>query len=397
MKVLVINAGSSSLKYQLIDMETEEVLAKGLAERIGIDGSQVTYQPEGKDKIVIKEELKDHGDALNIIIKELLDEEVGVIDDITEIDAVGHRTVHGGEEFKDSVKIDGDVIEKLEEYSELAPLHNPANLMGIRAMQELLPEVPEVAVFDTAFHSTMPDYAFIYSIPYEFYTDYSVRKYGFHGTSHKYVAIEAAKMLGKPLDELKIITCHLGNGSSVCAIKNGKSIDTSMGFTPLAGLVMGTRSGDIDPSILFYINSKGYSMDQINKILNNESGALGISGVSSDFRDIEAAANEGNQRAILTLRKFCYSIYTTIGSYAAAMDGVDCIVFTGGIGENSALDRGQICKNLSFMGVELDHDANWFEKGNRFINVPDGKVKVAVIATNEELMIARDTIEHIND
>lgn len=397
MKVLVINAGSSSLKYQLIDMENESVLAKGLAERIGIEGSQVSYEVPGKEKIEIKEELGDHGDALNIIIKELLDPEVGVLDDITEIDAIGHRTVHGGEEFTDSIKINDQVIQKMEEYSDLAPLHNPANIMGIRAMQDLLPEVPQVAVFDTAFHTTMPDYAYVYSIPYEFYTDYDVRKYGFHGTSHKFVGMEAAKMMGKPFDELKIITCHLGNGSSVCAIDKGKSIDTSMGFTPLAGLVMGTRSGDIDPSILFYLNSKGYSMAQLNKILNNRSGALGISGVSSDFRDIEAAANDGNERAILTLRKFCYAIRTTIGSYAAAMDGVDCIVFTGGIGENSALDRAQICHNLKFMGVHLDRYRNREEKGNRFISTDDSKVKVIVIATNEELMIARDTIAHIND
>lgn len=397
MKVLVINAGSSSLKYQLIDMDNEEVLAKGLAERIGIDGSQVSYQPEGKEKIVIKEKLNDHGDALNIIIKELLDPEVGVLKDIKEIDAVGHRTVHGGEEFTHSVKIDDHVIKELEEVSELAPLHNPANIMGMRAMQELLPGVPQVAVFDTAFHTTMPDYAYIYSIPYEFYTDYHIRKYGFHGTSHKFVSYEAAKMMGKPIEELKIISCHLGNGSSITAVDKGKSVDTSMGFTPLAGLVMGTRSGDIDPSILFYLNSKGYSMSQLNDILNNKSGALGLSGVSSDFRDIEEAANDGNQRAILTLRKFCYRITTTIGAYAAAMNGVDCIVFTGGIGENSALDRGQICRNLTFMGVELDHDKNWFGKGNRFINTDDAKVKVAVIATNEELMIARDTVKHSND
>lgn len=397
MKVLVINAGSSSLKYQLIDMENEKVLAKGLAERIGIDGSQVTYQPEGGEKIEIKEELGDHGDALNVILKELLDPEVGVIEDIHEIDAIGHRTVHGGEEFTDSVKINDKVIQKLEEYSDLAPLHNPANLMGIRAMQELLPEVPQVAVFDTAFHTTMPDYAYVYSIPYEFYTDYEVRKYGFHGTSHKYVAMEAAKMIGKPFEELKIITCHLGNGSSVAAIDHGKSIDTSMGFSPLAGLVMGTRSGDIDPSILFYLNSKGYSMAQLNKILNNRSGALGISGISSDFRDIEAAANEGNERAILTLRKFCYAIITTIGSYVAAMDGCDAIVFTGGIGENSALDRAQICRNFKFMGCYLDRHRNREEKGNRFISKDDSKVKVLVIQTNEELMIARDTIEHAND
>lgn len=397
MKVLVINAGSSSLKYQLIDMETEEVLAKGLAERIGIEGSSVTYEANGEEKITIEETLNDHGDALNIIIKELLDDEVGVIDDITEIDAVGHRTVHGGEEFTDSVKIDDKVIQKMVEYSDLAPLHNPANLMGIRAMQELLPDVPQVAVFDTAFHTTMPDYAYIYSIPYEFYTDFEVRKYGFHGTSHKYVALEAAKMIGKPLKDLKMVTCHLGNGSSICAIDDGKSIDTSMGFTPLAGLVMGTRSGDIDPSIIFYLNSKGYSMQQLNNILNNKSGALGISGVSSDFRDIEAAANEGNERAILTLRKFCYRILTMIGAYAAAMGGLDCIVFTGGIGENSALDRAQICRNLKFMGCQLDRYRNREEKGNRFISTDDSKIKVLVIATNEELMIARDTIEHYND
>lgn len=397
MKVLVINAGSSSLKYQLIDMENEEVLAKGLAERIGIDGSQVTYQPENGEKVVIKEDLHDHGDALNIIIKQLLDENVGVIDNIEEIEAVGHRTVHGGEEFAQSVKIDEDVISKLEDYIDLAPLHNPANIMGIRAMKELLPEVPEVAVFDTAFHQTMPDYAYIYSIPYEFYTDYDVRKYGFHGTSHKYVATEAAKLMGKPLEDLKLVTCHLGNGSSVTAIKHGKSVDTSMGFTPLAGLVMGTRSGDIDPSILFYLNSKGYSMQQLNTILNSKSGALGVSGISSDFRDLQKARIEGNERALLTLKMFCYRITTTVGGFIAAMDGCDAIVFTGGIGENSAKDRAEIGRHFGYIGLKIDEDANYNGKGNRFINTEDSKVKCLVINTDEELMIARETIEHIDD
>lgn len=397
MKVLVINAGSSSLKYQLLDMDNEQLLAKGLAERIGIDGSKVSYQPTGGEKIVIEEPLKDHTDALNIVIKELLDPEVGVIKDIKEIDAVGHRTVHGGEEFTHSVKIDHNVIHKMEECCELAPLHNPANLMGIRAMQDLLPGVPEVAVFDTAFHQTMPDYAYIYSLPYEFYTDYKIRKYGFHGTSHKYVATEAAKMLGKPLDELKLITCHLGNGSSICAVKNGNSVDTSMGFTPLAGLVMGTRSGDIDPSIIFYLEQKGYTSSQLNDILNNKSGALGLSGISSDFRDVENAANAGNERSILTLEKFCYRITTTIGAYVAAMDGVDAIVFTGGIGENSPLDRARVCKNLGYLGIKLDRHRNREEKGARAITTDESKVKVLVIPTDEELMIARDTVKHVND
>lgn len=397
MKVLVINAGSSSLKYQLIDMENEAVLAKGLAERIGIDGSRVTYKPTDGEEVVIEEPLHDHGDALDIIIKELLDDKVGVIKDISEIDAVGHRTVHGGEEFTDSVKINDKVLKKLEQYSELAPLHNPANIMGMRAMEELLPEVPEVAVFDTAFHTTMPDYAYIYSIPYEFYTDYDIRKYGFHGTSHKYVATEAAKMLGKPLEELKLVTCHLGNGSSVTAIKHGKSVDTSMGFTPLAGLVMGTRSGDIDPSILFYLNSKGYSMQQLNRILNNESGALGISGISSDFRDLQKAREEGSERALLTLKKFCYRITTTIGGYIAAMNGVDAIVFTGGIGENSAIDRREIGRHFHYIDCYIDEEANFSEHGNRFISTPESKVKCLVINTNEELMIARETIAHIDD
>ena len=393
MKVLVINAGSSSLKYQLLDMDTEKVLAKGLAERIGIDGSNVTYQPADGDKITITEPLKDHKDALDIIIKEIADPKVGVIDSIKDIDAVGHRTVHGGETFTKSVVVDDNVVKKMEDVSDLAPLHNPANLTGIRAMQELLPGVPEVAVFDTAFHQTMPDYAYVYALPYELYTDKHIRKYGFHGTSHHFVAIEAAKILGKPLDELKLITCHLGNGSCIDAIQYGKSVDTSMGFTPLAGLEMGTRSGDVDPSILIYLENNGYTVEEVGDMINNKSGALGVSGVSSDFRDIEEEANKGNKRAILALDIFCYRIRTTIGAYVAAMDGVDAIIFTGGIGENSVTDRAKICSNMKYLGITLDKDKNRERGKAQIITTPDSRTKVLVIPTNEELMIARDTVE----
>jgi len=392
MKVLVINAGSSSLKYQLLDMDTESVLAKGLAERIGIDGSNVTYQPAGEEKIKIEEPLKDHKDALDIIIKKLVDPEVGVIESVDEIDAVGHRTVHGGEEFANSVVIDDNVIEKMKECSELAPLHNPANLIGIDAMQQLLPGVPEVAVFDTAFHQTMPEYAYIYALPYELYTDHHIRKYGFHGTSHHFVSIEAAKLLGKPVEDLKIITCHLGNGGSITAIDGGKSVDTSMGFTPLAGIEMGTRSGDVDPSILIYLQGKGYSVDEVNDLLNKQSGALGVSGVSSDFRDIEDAAAEGNKRAKLALDIFDYRVRCTIGAYVAAMDGVDAIVFTGGVGENSPSNRENICKGLSYLGITIDPEKNKVRGKNQIITTPDSKVTVMVVPTNEELMIARDTV-----
>ncbi len=393
MKVLVINAGSSSLKYQLLDMDTEKVLAKGLAERIGIDGSNVSYQPAEGEKIVVEEPLKDHKDALDIIIEKLTDPKVGVIENIEEIDAVGHRTVHGGEEFAHSVLIDDAVIKTLEEVSELAPLHNPANLTGIRAMEEILPDVPQVAVFDTAFHQTMPEYAYMYALPYELYEDYHIRKYGFHGTSHHYVAIEAAKLLGKPLEDLKLITCHLGNGGSVTAVQNGKSVDTSMGFTPLAGIEMGTRSGDIDPSIVIYLQGKGYSAEEVSTILNNKSGAFGVSGISSDFRDLEDAAEKGNRRAKLALDIFDYRVRCTIGAYVAAMDGVDAIVFTGGIGENAPTTREGVCKGLSYLGLTIDPQANQVRGKNAVITTPDSKVKVLVIPTNEELMIARDTVE----
>lgn len=393
MKVLVINAGSSSLKYQLLDMDTEEVLAKGLAERIGIDGSNVTYQPAGEEKIKIETPLKDHKDALDIIISKITDPDVGVIESVDEIDAVGHRTVHGGEAFANSVVINDDVIKTMEENSELAPLHNPANLTGIRAMEELLPGVPEVAVFDTAFHQSMPEYAYMYALPYELYEDLHIRKYGFHGTSHKYVSIEAAKMLGKPVEELKIITCHLGNGGSITAVEHGKSVDTSMGFTPLAGIEMGTRSGDIDPAIVIYLQKKGYTVEEVDDILNTKSGAYGVSGVSSDFRDLEEAAEEGNKRAKLALDIFCYRVRCTIGAYVAAMDGVDAIVFTGGIGENAPETREQVCEGLKYLGITIDPEANKVRGKDKIITTPDSKVKVLVIPTNEELMIARDTVE----
>jgi acetate kinase len=393
MKVLVINAGSSSLKYQLLDMATETVLAKGLAERIGIEGSVVKHEPTGKAKVQFKRPLDTHKDALDIIFKALVDENHGVIKSLDEIDAVGHRTVHGGEAFASSVIITDEVIEKMEENSVLAPLHNPANLIGIRACQEMLPNVPMVAVFDTAFHQTMPPKAFIYPLPYELYEKYGIRKYGFHGTSHRFVTLQASKLMGKPLSELKLISCHLGNGASIAAVCHGKSIDTSMGLTPLAGLAMGTRCGDIDPEILIFLRQRGYTTEEVDNMMNKESGVLGISGVSSDFRDIEQAAGEGNKRAQLALDVFQYRVKTTIGSYAAAMNGVDGIIFTAGLGENSDTARAAICDGLQFLGVELDPEKNKIRGEETIISTDDSKTKVMIIPTNEELMIARDTVE----
>ena len=330
MKVLVINAGSSSLKYQLLDMDTERLLAKGLAERIGIEGSVVTHEPVGKDKVKFERPMETHKEALDIIMRALVDEQYGVIKSLNEIDAVGHRTVHGVESFASSVVINDEVIEKMEECSVLAPLHNPANLIGIRACQEVLPNVPMVGVFDTAFHQTMPKEAYIYPLPYELYEKYRIRKYGFHGTSHRYVSLRAAELLNQDLNRLKLISCHLGNGASIAAIRYGKSIDTSMGLTPLAGLAMGTRCGDIDPEIMIFLRQHGYTTEELDHIMNKESGILGISGISSDFRDVEQAADTGNKRAQLALDVFHYRVRTTIGAYVAAMDGVDGIIFTAG-------------------------------------------------------------------
>ncbi len=394
MNVLVINCGSSSLKYQLIDMRTERVMAKGLGERIGIEGSRVKHEVEGKDKVVIEKPMEDHKEALKIVLDALVDPNHGAIKDMSEINAVGHRVVHGGEKFSSSVVITEEVKKAIEECVELAPLHNPPNLMGIEACEQLMPGVPMVGVFDTAFHQTMPKSSYIYPIPYELYEKYGIRKYGFHGTSHKYVSQRAAALLNKDLEDLKIITCHLGNGASLTAVKNGKSIDTSMGFTPLEGLAMGTRCGDIDPAIVTFIMEKeNMDIDGINKLMNKQSGVLGMSGVSSDFRDIEQAAKEGNERAQLALDKFNIRVRKYIAAYAAVMEGVDAIVFTAGLGENSASNREEICKGLEFLGVKIDNEKNNVRGKETVVSDDASAVKVLVIPTNEELMIARDTVE----
>ncbi len=391
MKVLVINAGSSSLKYQFIDIETEAVLAKGLCERIGIEGSMLTQKVEGKDNLVRQEHMKDHSDAINMVIEALTGPEHSVIADMSEIDAVGHRVVHGGEVFSGSVVIDDAVMDALRECIPLAPLHNPANIIGIEACQKAMPGTPQVGVFDTAFHQQMPKKAFLYALPYEYYTKHKVRRYGFHGTSHKYVSEQAAKMLGKPLSELKIITAHLGNGSSIAAVMNGHSVDTSMGFTPLAGVAMGTRSGDIDPAIVGYIMEKeGLDAKGVDAVLNKKSGVFGVSGISSDFRDLEAAMNT-DERAQLALDMFAYHVKKYIGAYAAAMGGVDAIVFTAGVGENTKITRAAVTEGLEYMGVKIDPELNDCRGVQRDISAPDAKVKTLIIPTNEELMIAKDT------
>ena len=394
MNVLVINAGSSSLKYQLLNPASGELLAKGLCERIGIDG-RFTYKPQLPGKEAIKEasvSMPTHSEAIQTVLNALVDEKNGVIGSMKEIDAVGHRVVHGGEKFAKSVVITDEVMQAIEECNPLAPLHNPANIIGIKACQELMPGVPMVAVFDTAFHQTMPPVAYTYAIPYEYYEKDKVRRYGFHGTSHKYVSQRAADMLGKPAEQLKLISCHLGNGSSVTAIDGGKSVDTSMGFTPLAGLPMGTRSGDIDAGILEYLMNK-YGMDitEMLTVLNKKSGVQGVSGVSSDFRDLEEAFEKGNERAGLAVDMFNYGVKKLIGAYAAAMGGVGAIIFTAGVGENSASQRMAIASGLEFMGVKMDEDANKVRGEERVISAPDSKVTVLLIPTNEELMIAMDT------
>ncbi|MGO1367876.1 MAG: acetate/propionate family kinase [Senegalia sp. (in: firmicutes)] len=392
MKVLVINCGSSSLKYQLIDMKNEEVLAKGLAERIGIEGARVKHEPSGKEKVLIEKPMNDHKKAIEIVLNALVDENHGAINSMDEINAVGHRVVHGGEKFSESVIIDENVLHAIEECSELAPLHNPPNIMGIKACQELMPNTPMVAVFDTAFHQTMPKSSYIYPIPYEMYEKHGVRRYGFHGTSHKYVANRAADMINKDIKDIKIVTCHLGNGASVTAIKNGESLETSMGFTPLEGLAMGTRSGDIDPAIIeFLMEKEDMTIDQVNTMLNKKSGVLGISGVSSDFRDIEDAVSEGNERAQLALDKFNIRVKKYIGAYAAIMGGIDVLVFTAGVGENSPETREEICEGLEFMGINLDKEANNIRGKETVISKKESTAKVLLIPTNEELMIARDT------
>ena len=397
MKVLVINAGSSSLKYQLMDPESREVLAKGLCERIGIDG-RLTHKIPSKDaKYEFEIPMPTHAEAIQSVLNALLDSEHGVIKSASEIDAVGHRVVHGGEKFASSVLITDEVMAAIEECIPLAPLHNPANITGIKACQQVMPGVPMVAVFDTAFHQTMPAKSYIYALPYEYYEKDKVRRYGFHGTSHRYVSARAAQILGKKVEELKIITCHLGNGSSVAAVDCGKSVDTSMGFTPLAGLPMGTRSGDLDAGILEYLMNKyGYDMKEMMNILNKKSGVLGISGVSSDFRDVENAANDGNQQAALALEAFQYGVKKLIGAYAAAMGGVDVIVFTAGVGENDAITRYNAASGLEFMGVKMDAEANKVRGKEKIISAPDSKVTVLLVPTDEELMIAMDTAAIVN-
>ena len=392
MNILVINAGSSSLKYQLLNPDTQEVLAKGLCERIGIDG-KFTYKPAGKDPIQDADvAMPTHSEAIQTVLHALVDEKNGVISSMKEIDAVGHRVVHGGEKFAQSVLITDEVMAAIEECNPLAPLHNPANIIGIKACQELMPGTPMVAVFDTAFHQTMPPVAYTYALPYEYYEQDKVRRYGFHGTSHKYVSQRAAAMLGKPIEELKLISCHLGNGSSITAIDGGKSVDTSMGFTPLAGLPMGTRSGDLDAGILEYLMHKhGYDIDQMLNVLNKKSGVLGISGVSSDFRDLEDAAPKGNQRAQLALDAFEYSVKKYIGAYAAVMGGVDAIIFTAGVGENGPDNRANIVSGLEYMGVKIDREKNNVRGQEVDVATADSKVRVLVIPTNEDLMIAMDT------
>ena len=393
MKILVINCGSSSLKYQLIDMENEKSLSTGLVERIGIEGSKLTQKVEGREKYVLTVPMKNHKDAIAHVIDTLLDEVQGVIKSSDEIGAVGHRVVHGGEKYSTSVIIDDEVMKDLEEFSVLAPLHNPPNIIGINACKELMPDTTMVAVFDTAFHQTMPEKAFLYGLPYELYKENHIRKYGFHGTSHKYVSQRAAEMLGKDLKDLKLITCHLGNGASVSAVRGGVSVDTSMGFTPLEGLLMGTRCGDIDPAIIPYLmDVKGYSYDEVNNIMNKKSGVLGLSGVSSDFRDIEDAAAEGNERAKLALDVFHYRVKKYIGYFMAAMNGVDAVIFTAGLGENAVETREEIISDLEWFGIELDREKNKVRGKEKIVSTDDSKVKIIVIPTNEELMIARDTL-----
>lgn len=393
MNILVINCGSSSLKFQLIDAETEKLIAKGLCERIGIEGSQMTYTPTGGEKQKRAVPMPDHKAAIKLVLEALTYPSFGAIRDLKEIGAVGHRIVHGGEKFAASTLIDEKVLEAIRECNDLAPLHNPANLIGIEACQALMPGVPMAAVFDTAFHQTMPEEAYLYGIPYHYYEDYKIRRYGFHGTSHSYVSGEAAKLLGKPYEELKLIVCHLGNGASVSAVKNGRCVDTSMGLTPLEGLIMGTRSGDLDPAIIeFLCNREKKDVHEILNVLNKESGVLGLSGgFSSDFRDLEDAYQEGQENAVRTMKAFAYRVVKYIGAYTAAMNGVDAICFTAGLGENSPFIRNMICEYLGYLGITLDQEANGKRGENILISTPDSRTKVLVIPTNEELAIARET------
>ena len=392
MNVLVINCGSSSLKFQLINSESEAVLAKGLCERIGIDG-RLTYQPAGGEKNVSEKAMPTHTEAIQFVIDALTDADTGVVKSLDEIGAVGHRVVHGGEKFAKSVVVTPEVKAAIAECNDLAPLHNPANLIGIEACESLMPGTPQVVVFDTAFHQTMPEKAYMYGIPYEYYEKYKVRRYGFHGTSHSFVSKRVAEIVGKPYNATKTIVCHLGNGASVSAVLNGESVDTSMGLTPLEGLVMGTRSGDIDPAIMEFIAKKeNLDIAGIMNVLNKKSGVEGVSGVSSDFRDLEAAAKAGNKRAELAINVFAYRVAKYVGAYTAAMNGVDNIVFTAGIGENCALVRTKVCSYLGYLGITIDEEANGKRGEEIVISTPDSKVKVLVVPTNEELAIARETV-----
>ena len=392
MNILVINCGSSSLKFQLIDMTTEAVQAKGLCERIGIDGSRIVYTPAGGEKMTIESPMPTHTEAIKLVLDCLTNAEYGVIKSLKEINAVGHRVVHGGEKFASSTIITDEVIKVIEECNELAPLHNPANLIGINVCRELMPGVPMVGVFDTAFHQTMPKKAYLYGLPIKAYTDYKIRRYGFHGTSHSFVSKRVAEFLGKPVEDLKTIVCHLGNGASICAVDGGKSVDTSMGFTPLAGLVMGTRSGDIDPAILeYYANKEGLTLSEVTTVLNKKSGMEGLTGGKSDFRDLEEGYEAGDQACVDAIEVFCYNVARFVGAYAASLNGVDVIAFTAGIGENSGFVRGKICEYLGYLGITIDAEQNGKRGEDIIISTPDSKVTVCVIPTNEELMIARDT------
>ena len=395
MNVLVLNCGSSSIKYQLLNMGTEAVvLAKGIVEKIGLPYGSFTYKPEGKDKVVIEQPIADHGVGMDLILKALVDSNHGVLKSLNEINAVGHRVAHGGEYFSESVKVDEKAKEKIKALGEFAPLHNPANLKGIETMEKLLPSVPQIAVFDTSFHQTLPKKAFIYGIPYEYYENYGVRRYGFHGTSHQFVAEKACKLLDWDIKEKKIITCHLGNGASITAINGGKSVDTSMGFTPVAGLVMGTRAGDLDLGALLYICEKeGFDWKQANTFINKQSGVQGISGVSSDFRELWTAEENGNEKAKLALDVFVYNVKKYIGAYAAVLNGVDLIIFTGGIGENDQPVRREVCKDMEYLGVKIDDKVNMSNRGKDVIlSTADSHTKVMCITTDEELVIAMETV-----
>ena len=395
MNVLVLNCGSSSIKYQLLNMDAVPVvLAKGIVEKIGLTYGSFTYKPEGKDKVVAEQPIMDHSVGMDLILKALVHPDHGVLKSLNEIDAVGHRVAHGGEYFSESVKIDDEAKAKIKALGEIAPLHNPANLKGIETMEKLLPSVPQVAVFDTSFHQTLPKKAFIYGIPYEYYEEYGVRRYGFHGTSHKFVAEKACRILGWDITEKKIITCHIGNGGSITAIKDGKCVDTSMGLTPLEGLMMGTRSGDIDAgAVSFIMEKEGLDANGISNLLNKKSGVLGIFGESSDMRDLENAVAAGNPKAVLAEEMYFYRIKKYIGAYAAALGGVDIVVFTGGVGENQASARWGACEGLEFMGIKLDAEKNKVRGEEMVISTEDSQVKVVVIPTDEELMIASDTMD----